>query len=117
MDELAKQDMFGHDKIKPLEFCEHCVMGKTTRLKFSTNVHFSGGAFGYVHSDLWGPSRIESHSGARYFLSIVDDYCRKVWIYFLKQKNEVFKKFKEWKVLVETQTGNKVKKLTLQEKS
>lgn len=45
---------FEHDKIEPLEFSEHCVIGKATRLKFSTSVHSSGGALGYVHSNLWG---------------------------------------------------------------
>ena len=29
----------------------------------------------------------------------------------LKQKSEAFEKFKEWKVLVETQTNRKVRKL------
>lgn len=40
----------------------------------------------YVHSDLWGPSRVESHSGGRYFMSIIDDHSRKLWIYILKTK-------------------------------
>ncbi|GJU48891.1 retrotransposon protein, putative, ty1-copia subclass [Tanacetum coccineum] len=53
----------------------------------------------------------ESMSGCRYFLSIVDDYSRRVWFHFLRHKNEVFSKFKEWKQLVENQTGRKLKKL------
>ncbi|GJR19344.1 retrovirus-related pol polyprotein from transposon TNT 1-94 [Tanacetum coccineum] len=44
-------------------------------------------------------------------LSIVDDYSRRVWVHFLKHKNEAFSKFKEWKQLVENQTGRKLKKL------
>ncbi|GKB73282.1 retrotransposon protein, putative, ty1-copia subclass [Tanacetum coccineum] len=58
-----------------------------------------------------GPSRVESMSGCRYFLSIVDDYSRRV--YFLRHKNETFSKFKEWKQLVENQTGRKLKKLRM----
>ncbi|GJZ43814.1 retrovirus-related pol polyprotein from transposon TNT 1-94, partial [Tanacetum coccineum] len=50
-------------------------------------------------------------SGCRYFLSIVDDYSRRVWVHFLRHKNEAFSKFKEWKQLVENQTGRKLKKL------
>ncbi|GJT37766.1 retrovirus-related pol polyprotein from transposon TNT 1-94 [Tanacetum coccineum] len=50
-------------------------------------------------------------SGCRYFLSIVDDYSRRVWVHFLRHKNEAFSKFKEWKQLVENQTGRKQKKL------
>jgi len=42
-----------------------------------------------------GPTKVPSHNGARYFLSIIDDFFRKVWIYILKHKNEAFEKFKE----------------------
>ncbi|GJR94569.1 retrovirus-related pol polyprotein from transposon TNT 1-94 [Tanacetum coccineum] len=69
------------------------------------------GVIDYVHADLWGPSRVESMSGYRYFLSIVDDYLRRVWVHFLRHKNEAFSKFKEWKQLVENQTSRKLKKL------
>ncbi|GJU53066.1 copia LTR rider [Tanacetum coccineum] len=65
----------------------------------------------YIHADLWGPSRVESMSGCRYFLSIVDDYSRRVWVHFLRHKNEAFSKFNQWKQLVENQTGRKLKKL------
>jgi transposase InsO family protein len=44
-------------------------------------------------------------------LTIIDDYSRKVWPYFLKHKSEAFSAFKEWKVMVKRQTEKKVKKL------
>ncbi|GJS21073.1 retrovirus-related pol polyprotein from transposon TNT 1-94 [Tanacetum coccineum] len=69
------------------------------------------GLFGKKSLDLWGPSQVESLRGKRYFLYIVDDYSRRVWVYILRFKHEAFGKFKEWKQLVENQTGRKVKKL------
>ena len=33
--------------------------------------------------------------------TFIDDYSRKVWVYFMKQKSEVFGKFKTWKAEVE----------------
>jgi hypothetical protein len=39
----------------------------------------------------------------------IDDSSRKVWIYFLKQKSNVFEVFKKWKTMVETETGMKLK--------
>ncbi|MCY6488074.1 hypothetical protein OYG14_11120, partial [Actinobacillus pleuropneumoniae] len=36
---------------------------------------------------------------------------RKTWIYFLKSKDEVFGRFKEFKALVENLTRNKIKVL------
>ncbi|KAL5775259.1 hypothetical protein ACOSP7_012816 [Xanthoceras sorbifolium] len=34
-----------------------------------------------------------------------------VWVYFLKYKNDMFATFKQWKALVEKQTGRKIKRL------
>ncbi|KAK1423937.1 hypothetical protein QVD17_19248 [Tagetes erecta] len=94
-----------------ISFCENCILGKHKRVKFTRSLHKSKAILDYVHSDLWGPAKNESLGGARYYLSIVDDYSRRVWIYILKSKSEAFGKFKEWKTLVETQTEKKVKKL------
>ena len=44
-------------------------------------------------------------------MTIIDDYSRRVWAYFLKHKFEAFSAFKEWKTMVERQTKRKVKKL------
>ncbi|GJR94692.1 retrotransposon protein, putative, ty1-copia subclass [Tanacetum coccineum] len=83
---------------------------KTVLRSFSVGRHTTQGVIDYVHSDLWAPSQVESSGGKRYFLSIVDDYSRRVWVYILRFKHEVFGKFKEWKQLVENQTGRTVKK-------
>ena len=50
-------------------------------------------------------------SGYEYYVLFIDDYSRKTWIYFLKTKDEVFKKFQEFKALVENLTGRRIKVL------
>ena len=40
---------------------------------------------------------------------IIDDYSQKSWIYFLKAKSETFDKFKEFKTLIENQTGRHIR--------
>ncbi|KAH9765484.1 hypothetical protein KPL70_001889 [Citrus sinensis] len=109
--ELSKQGVLGKDKIETLRFCEECVLGKSSRVKFSTGVHNSKGTLDYIHADLWGPAQIASLGGARYFMSLIDDFSRMVWVYVLKNKDDSFEKFKIWKTLVETQTNRKVRKL------
>ena len=52
---------------------------------------------------------VTSLSGYVYYVSFIDDYSRKTWIYFLKGKNEVFNKFKEFKALVENLSEKKIK--------
>jgi hypothetical protein len=36
-----------------------------------------------------------------YYVSFIDEFSCKAWIYFLKTKGEVFRKFKEFKTLIE----------------
>ncbi len=76
-------------------------------------VHKTRGTMDYIHSDLWGPNRILSKSGARYFMTLIDDYSRMVWVYFLKTKDEAFFTFVKWKTMIEKQTKKKVKRLKI----
>ncbi|KAH9769617.1 hypothetical protein KPL71_012080 [Citrus sinensis] len=85
--ELSKQGLLGNDQITSLQFCEKCVF------------------------DLWGPSQVPSYDGARYFITFIDDYSRRVWVYVLKHKNEAFERFKEWTALMENQTEKRLKRL------
>ena len=76
--ELEKQHLLMGDKLHKLEFCDQCVLGKSHRVKFGTGKHTSTRSFEYVHENLWGPSRTQTHGGGSYFLSIIDDYSRRV---------------------------------------
>ena len=46
-------------------------------------------------------------------LTIIDDFYRKVWMIFLKQKSDVLTTFKEWKTMIERQTRKQVKRLCI----
>ena len=43
--------------------------------------------------------------------TFIDDFSRKTFVYFMKQKSEVLDKFKIFKALVEKQTGLEIQKL------
>ena len=76
---LARKGVIDKRRIGVLEFCESCVMGKQKRLSFHIEKHDTCEALRYVHADLWGsPNVTPSLSGRQYFLSIIDDYTRKV---------------------------------------
>ena len=111
--ELEKQGLLGSDEISKLDLCENCVYGKTSLVKFNAIKHTTQGILEYVHSDLWGSSRVASKGGAYYFMTIIDDYSRKVWVYCLKSKYQALKVFKTWKAIIENQTNRKVKKLRI----
>uniref|UniRef100_A0A2N9FLA5 CCHC-type domain-containing protein n=1 Tax=Fagus sylvatica TaxID=28930 RepID=A0A2N9FLA5_FAGSY len=109
MRELHKRNLLIGIKSCKLDFCKYCIMGKQCRVRFKTATHKTKGILDYVHSDIWGPVRTPSKGGAQYFMSFIDDYSRKAWVYFLKNKSEAFAKFKIWKAEVENQTGRKIK--------
>ena len=49
---LVKQDILKGANSCKLEFCEHCVLGKQTRVKFSSAIHDTKEILDYFHSDV-----------------------------------------------------------------
>jgi hypothetical protein len=45
-----------------------------------------------IHLDVW-TTKTKSIGGCKYYVSFVDDHTRKVWVYFMKHKGEVFFEF------------------------
>ena len=64
-----------------------------------------------VHTDLCGPMSTLSHAQNRYFILFIDDLTRMTWVYFVRQKSEVFVIFKKFKAFVEKQSGRSLKVL------
>lgn len=69
-----------------------CKQGKGTRLAAPPSDVRASGTLDLLHIDIWGPARIPTVSGARYFLTCLNDYSRKINIYLLKHKSEAFSK-------------------------
>ena len=108
---LKKNGHLGNHCTGKVDFCEHCIFGKQKKVSFSKAIHRTKGTLDYIHSDFWDPSKVPSRGKCRYMMTIIDDFSRKLWVYFLKHKNEAFSTFKEWKLLIENQTGKKIKRL------
>ena len=64
-----------------------------------------------IYTDVYGPMRTPSHENNRYFILFIDDFSRMTWVYFLKEKSEVFGVFKKFKALAENQSGKRIKVL------
>lgn len=65
--------------------------------------------FDLIHCNLWGPYRTTALCGAHYFLTIVDDFSRGVWIYLLNDKTEVAQTLRNFLAMVQRQFGKLVK--------
>ncbi|KAL4280657.1 hypothetical protein GQ457_03G000810 [Hibiscus cannabinus] len=96
----------------PNQLCEACLLGKHARSSFSKEATSRATEpLQLVHTDVCGPIKPPSFGKSRYFLLFIDDYSRKTWVYFLKQKSEAFGAFKNFKALVEKESGFEIKSL------
>jgi transposase InsO family protein len=92
--------------------CASCVLGKHHRGFFDKRASYhASGPLQLVHSDLCGPLSSPSFSGCKYFLTFIDDFSKRTWVYFLKLKSKVFDKFLAYKALVEKQYGHQIQRL------
>lgn len=92
-------------------FCKECLPGKQHRLPFPTSSSRAQRTGELIHGDLEGPMEEPSMGEARYFLLLKDDYSNYRFVYFLKNKSDAVENIDKFLNMVETQTGNKVKKL------
>lgn len=49
-----------------------------------------------IHSDVFGLVKDTFISGYRYMMTFHDDFSRYVWVFLMKEKSEVFAKFKDF---------------------
>ena len=90
--------------------CECCTEGKQQQLPFPIEgATRATQPLKVVHSDVCGPMKTSSMGATKYFVTFIDDFSRKVWLYPIKAKSECFNKFKEFKALVEKQSEKKIK--------
>lgn len=54
-----------------------------------------------LHSDACGLMVVALVEGALYYVTFIDDYSRKTWIFSMKTNDEVFSGFWEFKAQVE----------------
>ena len=81
--------------------CEHCLYGKQTQSPHKRGSSRKSEPLALVHSDVCGPMPTLSMGGAAYFVTFIDDFSRKTWVYPLRRKDEVLSIFKHFVTLVE----------------
>ncbi|KAE8708014.1 E3 ubiquitin-protein ligase SINAT3 [Hibiscus syriacus] len=117
MSEKGMKTLLSKGKLSDLKnvdvgLCEDCIFGKQKKVSFAKiGKTPKTEKLELVYTDVWGPSPVPSLAVSLYYVTFIDDFTRKVWIYFLKNKSEVFDTFRKWKTMVENETGLKVKRL------
>ena len=62
-----------------------------------------------LYSDVWGPIPIFSTTGARYYISFLDDSIKFLWLFPLKLKSDALPIFQKFQPAVERQFNTKIK--------
>ena len=109
IDQLVKRKVISSYGKKNDQTCEECILAKSKKLSYTKGKHTSSAPLDYAHSDLWGPAPVNSLGGGRYYMSIIDEYSRKIWLYVLKEKSEAFGKFRDLCKMMETKKNGCLK--------
>lgn len=77
-DQILWHNRLGHPSIKVLQ---HMFIDKHfSDVPFPLSISRAQVVFDLIHLDVWGPYKVPTHNGYRFFLTIVDDYSRMCWL-------------------------------------
>ncbi|KAA0035624.1 Beta-galactosidase [Cucumis melo var. makuwa] len=85
-----------------------CIRAKQHRVSFPSQPYKPTQPFTLIHNDVWGPSKVTTSSGKRWFLTFIDDHTRLTWVYLITDKSEVFAIFQNFYHTIETQFHKKI---------
>jgi hypothetical protein len=80
--------------------CRGCALGKNVKEHFLSIETRSKGILDLIHLDVGGSMSVASVKGASYYVTFIDDFSRKTWIYFMKTKDKVFSHFRAFKLQI-----------------
>jgi transposase InsO family protein len=94
------------------QLCDSCLAGKQQRSPFPQKALYRAtGLLDLVHGDLCGPITPVTPGGKRYFLLLVDDCSRYMWLTLLATKDEASDAIKRFMAEVEREAERKVRTL------
>ncbi|UYV71013.1 K02A2.6-like [Cordylochernes scorpioides] len=95
-----------------MDTCQVCIQAKHPRTPFKPVLYpQSTRPLDLIHIDLIGPIQEESIGGAKYVLTLVDDFSRKIFVEFLSSKLETFDIIRSFIEEIEKEKEIKVKQL------
>jgi transposase InsO family protein len=93
------------------ESCEVYITSKLVRVLNKKASEYSTKSLERVFSDFWGPYSTLGLAGELYILTFIDNYTRKSWVYFTKERRELRELFQVFRARVEAETSLKIKQV------
>ena len=106
---LAKKSHIPFAKGMSLKPYNYCLFGKQHRVSFRIPSTRKPNVLDLVYSEVCDPIDVESLGGNNYFVTFIDDASRKVWVYFLKTKDQVFEHFKKFHAMAKREKRKPLK--------
>jgi hypothetical protein len=89
--------------------CTACLGAKTKQLPFASTSSSATCPLALIYTDVWGPAPVSSRTGAKYYVSFLDDYSKYTWLYPISVKSDVISIFTTFKSYVERFFNTKIK--------
>ncbi|PIL28794.1 transcription factor [Ganoderma sinense ZZ0214-1] len=95
--------------------CEACIRAKSTRKPVPKQREGErADALGdETHSDTWGPARVATLGGRKYYISFTDDATRFSTVYLMWKKSEAFDCYVSYEAWLETHEGVRIRALNI----
>jgi transposase InsO family protein len=94
------------------QICDGCMIAKQRRLPFPAQAEYRAEKpLDLWHGDLCGPISPATHGGKEFFLLLVDDYSRYMWLVLLKSKDEASAAIRKVQAAAEREKSLKLKAL------
>ena len=91
------------------QLCDACLVGKQKRAPFPQQAAYRAEELlELVHGDICGPIEPTTPGGKRYFLLLIDDMSRFMWLTLIASKSEAAAAIKHFKARTEVESGRKL---------
>ena len=77
-------------EVKTDVVCTGCQYGKANQLPFEGSKFKVDEPLQLVHSNVFGPVKQSSIGGMKCMVTVIDDFSRYVWVFFMKEKSDFF---------------------------
>ena len=93
--------------------CSSCEYGKARRklVKKECEAPRAGKIGDKIHSDVWGPSPVQTIGGRKYYSTYINDNSRYLQLYLQRLKSQMYNTYKQCEAYLLWQKGVRIKKL------
>ena len=106
---MSMNKVYNYVPISPHTVRDVCQICIQKILPFPVSSRNAKTAFDLIHFDIWGSFSTAYVHGHEYFLRILDDCTRHIWIVMMKNKSEASQKVKNFISMVERKFERKIK--------